>query len=299
MSARPSLNPKYAVAAALAGVIALIGAGWLYISSHSVAVFSPKGWVAGRESRLIITATILMATIIIPVFILTAVIAWKYRENAKHPNYQPDWDHNTILEFAWWALPLLIIVILSVMAYNSSHQLDPFRPLAAAGKPIKIQVVALQWRWLFIYPEQHIASINLVKFPAGQPVDFEITSDAPMNSFWIPNLGGQIYAMSGMSTQLHLIADHPGVYDGSSANLSGDGFAGMAFKAEATTPEGFSNWLAEAQASNYSLNSPDYDSLSKPSKDSGQHLFAYADPALFGNIVEKYLTPGRSSQWTY
>src|SRR5688572_21939694 len=177
---------------------------WLVLGAN-VAVLEPAGSIAERQRGLIIFASLLSLIVVVPVFALTFYIAWKYRASNKKAKYTPDWDHHTGIEALWWAIPLALITILSVITYKTSHELDPFRPIASDKKPLTVQVVALQWKWLFIYPEQNIASVNFVQFPEDRPVNFQITSDAPMNSFWIPQLGGQMYAMSGMNTKLHLI----------------------------------------------------------------------------------------------
>ena len=196
----------------------------LLLHGHTIDVLVPKGTIAKKELDLLVTATLLMLIVVIPVFVLTFTIAWKYRASNTKAKYTPDWDHNRAIETVWWAIPFVLILILSVITWQSSHELDPFKPLASSKQPITIQVVALQWKWLFIYPEQHIATVNYVQFPVDTPVNFVITSDAPMNSFWIPQLGGQIYAMAGMSTQLHLMATDPGSYNGSSVTPQRTGF---------------------------------------------------------------------------
>ncbi len=274
------------VSIAVAGVMA---ASWL-LSRGSFDVLAAKGPIAGQQRDLIIIATALMLLIVVPVFALTAHIAWKYRAgNAKaHYLYKPDWDHNTKLETFWWGFPTFIILILSVIIWQSSHSLDPFRPIASTKPPVTIQVVALQWKWLFIYPQQDIASVNYVQFPEDRPVNFEITADAPMNSFWIPQLGGQVYAMSGMTTKLHLLADEPGSFRGSSANLSGEGFAGMKFTAVATPQADFDEWVQSVKQSERILSLGEYGRLAVPSKDNIQLSYSSAEPDLHTTIVNKY-----------
>src|SRR5476649_775967 len=193
-------------------IAAVIGLCTWFGMTHTIAVLSPKGQIADKERHLIILATLLMLIVVVPVYVMMFVIAWKYREGNTKARYTPDWDHSNGLEFLWWAIPMAIIAVLSVITFKSSHELDPFKALSSTKPPITIQVVALQWKWLFIYPNQNIASVNYFRMPANTPVDFEITADSPMNSFWIPQLGGQIYAMPGMSTELHLMADGVGKY---------------------------------------------------------------------------------------
>ena len=197
-----------------------------------MAVLDPKGFIAFEERDLLYITALLMLTVVVPVLVLAVVICWKYRAGNKKAKYEPEWDKSWALELVWWGFPCIIVALLSVLTVKSCLDLDPFKPLESDVKPLKIQVVALQWKWLFIYPEQKIATINFVQFPEKTPINFELTADAPMNSFWIPQLGGQIYAMPGMSTKLHLIANEAGSYRGSSSNISGNGFAGMIFTAK-------------------------------------------------------------------
>jgi len=258
---------------------------------HTFDVLSPEGVIASKERTLILTATALMLIVVIPVFVLTFTIAWRYRADNTAAKYTPDWDHNNWLEAIWWGLPCLIILAVSVLAWNSSHELDPYRQIDSTTKPITIEVVALPWKWLFIYPEQHIATVNMVEFPAQTPVNFLITSDAPMNSFWIPQLGGQIYAMPGMSTQLSLMADHKGTYQGSSANLSGSGFAGMRFTANSTSQADFDQWVSSVKQSASPLTLSDYDNLAAPSKNTPVSYFSSPAFGLYNHVVMKYMSP--------
>lgn len=264
----------------------------IYVLRDDVfAVIDAKGLIARQQRDLMIIATMLMLLIVVPVFVLTFAIAWKYRAGNTSARYQPEWDHNRRLEMIWWGFPLLIITVLSVIIWKSSHQLDPYRPIASDLKPITIEVVALQWKWLFIYPEQDIATVNYVRFPAGRPVNFKITADAPMNSFWIPQLGGQVYAMAGMETKLHLMADESGRFDGSSANLSGEGFADMRFIAEATDDAAFRQWVAAAKKEQTSLDRQAYEDLRRPATEVGSRLYADSDETLYDTIIMKYMKP--------
>jgi cytochrome o ubiquinol oxidase subunit 2 len=183
------------------------------------------------------------------------------------------------------------IAVLAVITWNSSHDLDPFKPLSAQARPIKIQVVALDWKWLFIYPEQNIASVNYVQFPLNTPIDFQITADAPMNSFWIPQLGGQIYAMPGMSTELHLMADKPGHYSGKSANISGEGFSGMTFDTNVSDNDEFNTWVSSVKQKQHPLDLAAYSELAKQSKNNPVTYYSSEDPELFDSIINKYEGP--------
>jgi cytochrome o ubiquinol oxidase subunit 2 len=271
-------------------VLALIGLAIWQVSHSNVAVLNPKGSIGGRERSLMITATILMLIVVVPVYVLTFLIATRYHEDKK-AKYTPDWDGDRRLEFTWWAVPSAIIFILSIITWRSAHQLDPSIPISSKKQAINIQVVALQWKWLFIYPAQQIATVNYFELPQNTPVNFQITADAPMNSFWIPQLGGQIYAMPGMSTQLHLIADQTGSYEGSSANISGEGFSGMTFKAIAVNDNEFNNWVKSVKQADTSLTESAYDKLAKPSQDVPRINYASYQQGLYGNIIMKYMSP--------
>ncbi|MEM7175251.1 MAG: ubiquinol oxidase subunit II [Chlamydiota bacterium] len=270
------------------GVIALTA---LFLSRHSIAVLDPKGIIAKRERELIITASLLMLIVVIPVLVLTLVFAWRYRETNLKAKFTPDWEHNSIAEYCWWGVPLAIIAVLAVITWRSSHELNPFKPLVSDKKPLPIQVVALQWKWLFIYPEQGIATVNFVQFPAETPINFEITADAPMNSFWIPQLGGQIYAMPAMRTKIHLIANEIGQFRGSSANISGKGFAGMIFTAKASSEADFGRWLEEVKQKSQPLDFDDYNRLAEPSENNPVATYTLPEVDLFDRIVMKYSPP--------
>ena len=262
----------------------------VHLHHSTVAVLQPRGTIASQEKRLIITAVLLSLVVVIPVYMMLFGFAWKYREGNKNARYQPSFDHSRTLESIWWAVPLALISILSIITWRSSHQLDPFKSLDSSVPPLNIQVVALQWKWLFIYPRQNVASVNYFQFPVNTPVKFQITSDAPMNSFWIPQLGGQIYAMSGMATNLNLEAAQVGSYGGVSANISGEGFAGMRFTARASTEASFNQWVSSLKNNPHSLTAAAYNNLVKPSQGSVS-FFGSAQNGLFNSVVEKYLAP--------
>ncbi len=254
-------------------------------------MLDPKGSIGRQERQLITFALMLSVIIVVPVFTMLFWFAWKYRENnPRKTSYSPDWDHNIFIETVWWLVPSALILILSVVAWNSSHKLDPFNSLSG-NKPLQIQVIALDWKWLFIYPEQNIASVNYLQIPVGRPVTFNITADAPMNSFWIPQLGGQIYAMPGMATQLHLKATTPGTFRGSSANISGQGFSGMAFTAHAGSQPDFNRWVSQAKHSPNNLNFKTYDQLAKPSENNPTAYYASTAPNLYDIVIMKYMEP--------
>lgn len=204
--------------------------------------------------------------------------------------------HNKLAEFFWWGIPLLFTAIIAVITWQQTHALDPYKPIESDKKPLKIQVVALQWKWLFIYPEENIASLNFFQIPVGTPIHFEITADAPMNSFWIPHLGGQIYAMPAMRTQLHLIANNPGDFRGSSANISGVGFADMHFITRASSEVDFQQWVEFAKNSSKTLGLEEYNQMVAPSRANPPETFQLGEKGLFNHIIMKYMHPPEQFQ---
>lgn len=259
---------------------------WFLTRDSSIPILQPKGPIALQERNLIAIATVLMLAVVVPVFFLTAIISWRYRATNTSAQYLPNWEHNATEEFIWWAVPCVIIVILAAITWKSSHELDPFKPLP--GNKEVIEVVALDWKWLFIYPKENIATINYIELPVGVPIEFRVTSDAPMNSFWIPQLSGQIYAMTGMTTQLHVIANEPGIYTGASANISGRGFAGMKFAVKAVMPEEFQAWVSSTTQVSGTLDPKEYASLLKPSTDEPARYYGRVVPGLYERIVSQY-----------
>ena len=271
----------------LAGVLTLAVATLL--SGCNMSVLDPKGQIAADEKSLIITSTLLMLIVVIPVIVLTLWFAWKYRASNTAAEYQPIWSYSHRIEAIVWAVPCAIILVLGVLTWRTTHELDPYKPLESKIKPITIQVVSLDWKWLFIYPEQHIATINEVAFPAGTPVNFKITSDTVMNVFFIPQLGSQIYAMAGMQTQVNLIADAPGDFDGLSTNFSGAGFPDMKFVAHAGSQADFDAWVAKVKASPNKLGLDNYNELSKPSQKDPVKYFSTVEPVLYAAVLDKYM----------
>lgn len=280
---------------AVVTLLALIGIFAMLMGNHNIGVLAPAGIIAGKEKTLLIITTLLGLFVVVPVFILLFSTAWKYREGNEAARYTPDVGNNRMLEALWWGIPAVIILVLSVITWQSTHELDPYKNISSSIKPLNVQVVSLQWKWLFIYPDIGVASVNYLPIPQKTPIHFTITSDAPMNSFWIPNLGGQVYAMSGMSTQLQLMADSTGVYRGSSANISGEGFAGMTFNAESMTDTDFNNWVHKAKANKQSLSQTTYALLAQPSKDMPPQSYGLVASDLYDTIMMKYMMPNDSS----
>lgn len=267
--------------------------------NSTISVLQPKGLIGEKERSLMFFAVLLSVVVVIPVFIMTFAIAWRYREGNTKAQYSPNFDRSRIAEAIWWVLPLALIIVLSVVTWRSSHELDPYHSVSSTVKPLTIQVVALDWKWLFIYPEQNIATVNYVQFPENTPITFKVTADAPMNSFWIPQLGGQIYAMPGMITQLHLMANQLGSYTGSSANISGEGFAGMHFVARATSKADFEAWARAVQHTPNTLNQGTYAQFAQPSKNALQAYYSPVQPDLYDKILLKFMGPnGHGTQPT-
>lgn len=254
-------------------------------------VLHPAGTVADQEYALILITVGLGVIVVIPVFIMLFTIAWKYRASNKKAKYEPEFSNHRGFEALWWGIPCLIILILAMITVVATHALDPFKPLASNVKPVKIQVIAMEWKWLFIYPDEGVATVNYVNIPEKTPIDFEITADAPMNSFWVPALAGQIYAMSGMSTQLHVMADSTGTYNGSSANISGAGFADMHFKVNSLSQSDFATWRNTSIYSFNQLTSDSYAKLAMPTRNNPETTYALIDSGLYNEVINKYMVP--------
>lgn len=261
------------------------------ISSPNFSVLAPKGIIAEQQKDLFYFALGLSAIIVLPVFALTIFIAWNYRAGNKKKRYEPEWGHSRLLESVWWGVPILLIFILSIVTYQTAHKLDPFKPIEADAKELKIQVISMNWKWLFVYPEQDIATVNYLQLPVDRPVKFQITADSAMNSFWIPELAGQIYAMPGMNTELHVLANKEGEYRGSSANISGRGFAGMKFMASVASESDFNEWVNSVKKSNPTLDSTAYSELARPSTNNPPALYGSVEQDLFNGVIRKYLEP--------
>src|SRR5471032_1266519 len=247
----------------------------LLLAGCNTVVMNPSGDIAAQQAHLVTVSTLLMLLIIVPVIVLIVLFAWRYRKSNTEAKYEPDWDHSTQLELVIWGAPLLIIIALGLITWISTHLLDPYRPLArldanhpipADTKPLVVEVVALDWKWLFIYPEQGIATVNELAAPVDRPIEFRITASTVMNSFYIPALVGQIYAMPGMQTKLNAVINKPGEFEGFSANYSGAGFSDMRFKFHGMTAENFDRWVQNAKAGGGALKRAEYLELEKPSE---------------------------------
>lgn len=281
------MKKSFKIALAILLILGAFALSAFYVSTYDIAVLMPKGMIGLKERHLIVTASLLMLIVVIPVFLLTWFFAWRYREK-REAKHTPDWEHNYIAEYCWWGIPFVIVLVLAVLCWKSSHQLDPFKPLSSDKKPVTVQVVALEWKWLFLYPEQGIATINYLQIPEKTPINFDITADAPMNSFWIPQLGGQIYAMPAMRSKLHLLADGVGTYRGVSANFSGKGFAGMKFKVDSVTQNDFQSWVQRVRSSGQALNFTSYERLVEPSESVPPAFYSLSNTDLFEEVLMKY-----------
>jgi cytochrome o ubiquinol oxidase subunit 2 len=267
-----------------------------------MVVLKPAGDVAQQQGDLVVISTILMLLIIVPVMAVTALFAWRYRAANKDAHYEPDWDHSTQLELMIWSAPLVIIICLGALTWVSTHLLDPYRPIARTApgqlvqpttRPLEVQVVALDWKWLFIYPEYGIATVNELATPVDRPIRFSISASSVMNSFYIPALAGQIYAMPGMETKLHAVLNHPGTYEGFSANFSGAGFSHMRFKLKGLSDAEFADWVNAARSSAGNLDRAAYLKLEKPSEKEPVQRFAKVDAGLFDAVVNMCVEPGK------
>lgn len=265
-------------------------------------VLAPAGDIAVQQRDLLVMSVVLMLIIIIPVMALTVYFAWKYRASNKGTRYEPDWDHSTHLELVIWAVPLLIIICLGAITWSGTHLLDPYRSLdrvnkgqavAAGVEPLQVNVVAMDWKWLFIYPEYGIATVNELAAPVDRPIRFHITSTGVMNSFYIPALAGQIYAMPGMETKMNAVINRPGEYVGFSANYSGDGFSDMRFTFHGLDQAGFDQWVSGVRADSKSLDRETYLELEKPSEKVPVLHYASVDQGLFDAVLNMCVEPGK------
>ena len=279
---------------------ALLPLSAILLAGCNTVLMNPSGDIANQQSHLLVVSTLLMLIIIVPVIFLTILFAWRYRKNNASAAYTPEWDHSTMLELIIWGGPLLIIIALGLITWISTHTLDPYRPLtridasrpvAPNTKPLTVEVVALDWKWLFIYPELGIASVNEMAAPIDVPIRFKITASTVMNSFFIPALAGQIYAMPGMETSMHAVINKAGDYDGFSANYSGAGFSDMRFKFHGMSADDFERWVKRSKSSATMLHRADYVQLVQPSSREPVHLYSHVDGDLFHAIVNRCIAP--------
>lgn len=260
----------------------------LCLGGCGMVLFEPKGQVGHWEMYLILTSLSLMLIVVVPAIVLALLYSHRYRPSNPKAEYKPEWHSSREVEELVWGVPFVITIALAAVAWVSTYGLNPAKPIQSSVPGITINVVALNWKWLFIYPDENIAVVNQVAFPVDAPVTFNITSDSVMNSFFIPQLGSQIYAMAGMRSRLNLIANEVGSYDGLSANFSGDGFSGMTFKALAISQADFSQWLAKVRRSPAHLTRDTYAALAKASSYHPVQYYSSVEPHFFDSILGKY-----------
>jgi len=277
--------PLIIILAIIVAAVAII----FVLKSEYALLAHPKGIIAKNELKLIGTSYLLMLIIVIPTFIFLFITALRFRKGSK-AKYDPEHSHGKFGEVILWIIPSIIIAPLAVITWYAAHDLDPYKPLTSEIKPLTIQVVALDWKWLFIYPEQGIATLNYFQIPERTPINLRLSADgSPMNSFWLPELSGQIYAMTGMTTQLHIMADEVGEYTGRAAEINGEGFASMTFVAKSTSESDFLNWVSWVKKSPLKLNSSTYDKLVLPSQNNPIAYSSYVENNLFNKIIDKYM----------
>lgn len=279
------------------------GAKWLslplfaVLSGCSLAkypLFDPAGPVGREEMHLIIIAFLIMLIPVVPVIVMTLWFAWRYRASNERATYKPRWAHSNKIEVVVWLVPILIVVGLSVLSWNTTHQLNPYKQLAAnktgtTAKPLEVDVIALNWKWLFIYPSEHIATVNKLVVPVNTPLNIHLTSDTVMTSFFIPRLGTQIYAMSGMRTKVHLLASRPGTFEGMNTQISGIGYSKMHFKVIATSAKKYTTWIAKVRQSPKKLDFATYRRLERPTLVNPVAYYSTVSPhSLFSDVINKY-----------
>lgn len=274
----------------------------LVLAGCEMVVMSPSGDIAAQQRDLIVVSTILMLVIIVPVLFLTLFFAWRYRQSNTAAKYDPEWHHSTGLEVVIWSAPLAIIIALGAITWISTHKLDPYRPLdridadrpvPADIKPLTVEVVALDWKWLFFYPDYGIATVNEMAAPVDVPINFKLTASSVMNAFYVPALAGMIYTMPGMQTRLHAVINKKGEYEGLSSNYSGDGFSHMRFKFHGLDQAGFDRWIARVKSNGTMLNRDAYLKLEKPSTKEPVRYFSSVEDGLFEAVLNMCVRPGQ------
>jgi cytochrome o ubiquinol oxidase subunit II len=273
--------------------------GWLSLTLLATAtilggcdgVLDPRGPISLAERQILFNATGIMLAIVIPVVVATLGVAFWFRASNERARYRPDFIYSGRIEMLVWSIPLMTVLLVGTVAWIGAYDLDPPKPIASATKPLRIQVVSLDWKWLFIYPEQGVASINHLTIPVGTPVSFELTSSGVMNSFFVPQLAGQIYTMAGMVTHLNLRADYSGTYRGMSANYSGAGFSDMVFKVDAVAPDSFAQWAASTRSAGPVLDAQTYAALLRPSRAVAPFTYRSVADGLFADVMSAATPP--------
>jgi cytochrome o ubiquinol oxidase subunit II len=278
-------------------LIAVIGVALL--GGCTEGVLDPKGPIAAAERQILFNSLGIMLAIVIPTIVATLAVAAWYRASNKRARYLPEFEYSERLEVLVWAIPAMTVLLVGGVAWVGAHDLDPRGPLVSTAKPVRVQVVSLDWKWLFIYPDEGVATVNQLTIPVGTPVSFDLTSSGVMNSFFVPQLGSQIYTMAGMVTRVYLQADHPGTYRGLSAQFSGDGFADMRFSVDAVPAEDFARWVDGARNAGPALDAQTYADLAKPSKAVVPFTYRAVAPDFFNDIVSTVMQPNVAEGLTY
>jgi len=280
------------------GLSAFVVLMWVLVKDVTIDVLEPTGKTAIEQRNLLYFTLGLSALVVIPVFGMLGMFAYKYREG-RGADYKPEVDGNYTLEAIWWGIPIVIIGVLGVITWQSTHSLDPYKPIASDKPSLEVQVVALQWKWLFIYPEYGIATVNELPLPVDRPVHFSLAADAPMSGFWIPSLGSQIYSMNGMNSQLNLMPEKTGEYKGYNTNINGEGYSKMTFTADVMSEVDFTSWTitapGEATDNNLNMDLATYNILAQPSLMAKPQTYQLAEKDLYDTIMAKYMGHGHSS----
>jgi cytochrome o ubiquinol oxidase subunit 2 len=275
--------------------LALILIGFATFGECAEGVLDPQGPIAAAEKQILFNSLGIMLAIVIPTIVAILAVAFWFRSSNKRAVYRPDFVYSGRLELLVWSIPAMTVLLVGGVAWVGSHDLDPHKPIVSTVKPLKVQVVSLDWKWLFIYPDEGVACVNQLIVPVGTPISFELTSSSVMNSFFVPQLGSQIYTMSGMATHLWLQADHPGKFAGLSANFSGDGFADMGFTVDAVPAELFGQWLSTARNSGPTLDAGAYAELAKPSSAVKPFTYRSVTAGLFNDLLSAAMSADVSS----
>lgn len=262
------------------------------VEGKNMALFNPKGLIAREQHSLMLFVASVLLIVALPTLFTLFFTAWKYRESNTKAKHSPNNHHSKFLVPILWLIPITTLFVLAPVMWSATHRLPPQKQILSDTKPLRIQVISMRWKWLFIYPDQKIASVNFAQIPVDTPVEFELTADdAPMSSFWIPNLGGQLYSMTSHVNRLNLMADEPGDYRGNSAEINGVGFSGMKFTTRASSAEAFENWVETVKQSPAALDNATYNELVKPSENNPVALYSSFDRSLYDTVVMKYRGP--------
>lgn len=269
----------------------LLGMLLLFSIAQAAGLLTPRGEIAVQQHKLLFDTIALMLIVVIPVIVMSLAFGYEFSKRNRRWPHKPEWSHNTLLECFWWGIPAIIILILSIITWNKTHELDPYREIVKGGDKEVIEAVALRWKWLFIYPNENVASINEVYFPANKQVEFHITADAPMSAFSIPQLGGQIYAMAGMRTRQFLYTENEGIYEGLNTQLNGEGFSEMHFKAHVVKDIDFTNWINKLKLTAKPLSLESYKRLYEPTIASPVEYYSAVPDDFFMKIMMQYTSP--------